>query len=441
MAAQPIPSRALLQYGFIALPIAFAGFPLYVLAPDFYATRYGLSLTLMGVLLLAIRLIDAIQDPLIGWFTDRLQGRFRAAAAGACLVLCLAVFGLFNTLFFTPALWFTFCMILAVSAYSLLTIVLGAQATLWTTDRNDQTRIAGAREAFGLVGLVVAVSMPTLLAPYTDSAHAFLWYSACLAILMLAGFGAFSRLLRGLPLMRRDTSLAKTALLAGLRAISPFSRRLLLVYGMSMLASSIPAVLVIFYVRDYLDAEHHTGLFLLLYFLSGAVGMPLWRKLSGHIGKSAAWGVAHLVAVAGFIAAFFLSAGDIWVYGVVCAVSGLALGADLTIPPSLLADGIHAQGHQRFAGTHFAALAFIAKASLALASAITLPLLDAAGFRPQSANTESARAALALAYALIPCGLKLVSAGLLYACLIRSYPGGSNDDTQNPGHFRSTHHV
>ena len=39
-----------------------------------------------------------------------------------------------------------------------------------------------------------------------------------------------------------------------------------LAYLISTFASSIPAVLVLFFVRDYLLAESWTGLFLLLYF-------------------------------------------------------------------------------------------------------------------------------------------------------------------------------
>ena len=164
---QDIPFKSLLRYGFIALPVAFAGFPLYVLAPDFYGTNHGLSLTFLGTLLLVIRLFDGVQDPLIGWIADRFQGRFLPVIAGAGTILFLAIFGLFNLVIFSPATWFAICMVFAVSAYSVLTITLGMYATLWTKNKDDQTRIAGAREAFGLIGLVIAVSMPTILSGMT----------------------------------------------------------------------------------------------------------------------------------------------------------------------------------------------------------------------------------------------------------------------------------
>ena len=432
----PVTTKSLLQYGIIALPIAFAGFPLYVLAPDFYATHYGLSLTLLGTLLLSIRLFDAVQDPCIGWLTDRLQGRFLPLIVFAAILLCLSVFGLFNEVFFSPRIWFALCMFLAVSAYSILTIAVGAQATLWTGDKDNQTRIAGVREAFGLIGLIIAVSTPAILARILSPDRVFLWYGVILTVLMMAGVAGFSRVLRGIALAKQVEKKAPVSLLSGLRALSSNSLRLFAIYAVSMLASSVPAVLVIFYVRDLLQAENLIGIFLLLYFLSGAAGMPFWKKLSIRFGKYKAWCISNLLAVTGFIAAFFLGAGDIWPYAMICIASGIALGADLTLPPSILADEIHAHGNESFSGTHFAFLAFIAKASLALASAVVFPVLSDAGFRPHNTNTESALLVLSAAYALIPCALKLLAAGLIYFYFTRSHSGGNDETIKNAGNTR-----
>ncbi len=433
MSMSLINRKSLFQYGFIALPVAFAGFPLYVLAPDFYATHHGLSLTLLGTLLLIIRFLDALQDPLIGWLTDRLQRRFLPILALAGAILCFSVFGLFNYVFLTPIFWFTLCMIFAVSSYSVLTIVIGAQATMWTTDKQDQTRIAGARESFGLMGLLIAVSMPKILSELTNPKHVYLWYGAIVTLLMLVGLINFSRLLSDLPTRAIVSRSSNVSLLSALRTLSKESLKFFLIYGLSMLASSIPAVLVVFYIRDLLGAEHLMALFLLLYFLSGVVAMPFWKMLSARFCKYKVWAFSNIFAVAGFIGAFFLNSGDVLAYGIVCIISGLALGADLTLPPSILADHVHARGNIAFSGTYYALLAFIAKASLAIASAISLPALDARGFKPQSLNSDSSLMALSFAYALIPSIIKFIAATLLYTFFIRSQSGGNNENTQDYG--------
>ena len=58
------------MYGALAFPLAFAGIPIYLHAPDFYASELGVPLTTLGATLLLLRIIDAVQDPWIGRTSD-----------------------------------------------------------------------------------------------------------------------------------------------------------------------------------------------------------------------------------------------------------------------------------------------------------------------------------------------------------------------------------
>lgn len=436
---QPVTKKSLFQYGLIAMPIAFAGFPLYVLAPDFYTSHYGLSLSLIGFALLLIRLFDAVLDPVIGWLVDRMNGSFNILVISTSVILCIAIYGLFNHIYFTPILWFGICMALAVTSYSTLTIIVGTWATLWTNDKKDQTRIATARESFGLLGIIIAVSMPTLLQEVAGS-HVYLIYSIILSVLMLCGiFGLLNILSR--PLSYNSTVRISTSLISAISSLPSVTLRLYTAYCFCMLASSIPAVLVIFFVRDLLDAEKLMGAFLLLYFLSGAAAMPLWRHLSLRFGKYKSWMISNILAVSGFISAFLLSTGDVWGYGLVCVASGFSLGADLILPPSILSDQIHDTKMNNNTGIYYAMLVFVAKACLAVASVSSLSALDMFGFKPQSINSTSALYALSVAYALVPCLLKLLSAGLIYFFFVRHQTGADNETIQNNHSNGGTTHV
>ena len=64
--------RALLCLGLPALPLAFVALPLYVIWPHYFANRFGVSLGLIGGLLLLARTLDALLDPLLGHWSDRL---------------------------------------------------------------------------------------------------------------------------------------------------------------------------------------------------------------------------------------------------------------------------------------------------------------------------------------------------------------------------------
>lgn len=431
-------SAGLLQYGFLALPVAFAGFPLYVLAPDFYATQYGLSLSSLGIALLLLRLFDAFQDPLIGLFSDRYRSKTKPILITSALLLVLSIYGLFSFSYFSPLIWFALCMGLAVTAYSVISINLNALGALWTKDKQAQTSIAASREAFALLGLVIAVSLPGLLSNMVPKEHVYLWFGLALALIMAAALVSFLRWHRTTLEIKPDAKTHDSFFLS-LKSLSTDSRKLLLVYLASMIASSIPAVLVIFFVRDLLGAERYTGLFLLLYFLSGACLMPVWKRVSQAHGKYRSWFFSMLLASGSFVWAFFLEQGDVWQYAAICIASGAALGADLVFPPSILADQLHDSKAEQNASTHYATLTLAAKASLALSSAVSLPALEGFGFIPNIQNSASALLGLSISYALVPCVLKVSAALLLWRMFIHSQKGATHEN--NPINRPSRSHT
>ena len=89
----------------------------------------------------------------------------------------------------------------------------------------------------------------------------------------------------------------------------------------------------------------------------------------------------------------------------------MALGADLALPPAMLADAIRARGDDSRAGAYFGIWNFATKANLALAAGLALPLLGWLGYVPGDATSV---APLYYAYCLLPCALKLIGAALLW---------------------------
>lgn len=405
---------ALLTYGALGLPLAFAGLPVYLHAPDFYATSFGLSLAALGGVLLGLRVIDAVQDPLIGVLSDRFAHRRKAILLAGAFLLMAGFAGLFNP----PALagssgggmlaWFALNVFVCTTGFSVVTINYQALGGLWRASAAGRTRITATREALGLVGILAASVLPSVLANRYDAAAAFQAVTLVLAVLLAAGGMAFLRWFAAAPLSQSATPPQPGALRDILR--SRWGRRFYGIFFVSNFASAIPAVLVLFYIRDRLDAAEWTGLFLLVYFLSGAASMPVWQAVSARVGKAKAWGISMVVAVATFVWAFTLGPGDIVAFAIVCVLSGAALGADLALPPAMVADRIAATGDQHRAASYFSASAFFAKASLALATGLALPLLDALGYIPGVTAVAGAAVSLSAVYALAPCTIKIVSA-------------------------------
>ena len=92
-----LSTARLYAYGVLAIPIAMLMLPVCVHVPKFYAEQFGLALGAQGLLLLAARGFEALQDPVLGDLSDRACARSidrRAWILGAPLLAC-ASYGLF----------------------------------------------------------------------------------------------------------------------------------------------------------------------------------------------------------------------------------------------------------------------------------------------------------------------------------------------------------
>ena len=399
-AAAPLGRLQLATFGALGLPLAFAALPIYVFAPKFYA-GLGLSLTTAGAILLAARVADGLIDPWLGAASDRVA-RPAWFIGPALIPLALGMLALFNPPSGIPlALWLVAAVSIVTFGFSAASIAYQAWgARIGAADQ--RTTITATREAFGLAGVILASLLPQIFAPTIEQG---LPATAMVFVLLLA-LCAFATLRRppAPPVAFVD---GKPRLRGTAHALaSARFRRLLTVFALNGIASAIPATLFLFFVADVLGLEQKSGLFLALYFITAALALPLWVRLARGIGKRRAWLVSMLLAIVAFIWAFTLGNGDTWAFALISAASGAALGADLALPPALLADAIEADQARGAEGAYFGIWNLVTKLNLALAAGLALPLLEWLEYRPGLAG---AGAALAAMYCLLPCALKLLA--------------------------------
>ena len=398
-----------LTYGGLGLPLAFVALPLYVILPNHYASTFGIPLATLGALLLGARLFDAVADPWIGRWVDAGFGRSAAwllgLAALAAAVLALGFLGLFFPAVDVqdPSALLIWCALLLTMTYfsfSVLTVLHQAWGARLGGDEAQRARIVSWREGLALLGVLVASVLPSLAGLAMTS--------AVFAVLLLLGWLLLTRSPQPqIGALQR----AAPSLTAPLH--NPAFRRLLLVYLVNGVASAVPATLVLFFIRDRLQAPSFEPLFLASYFAAGALSMPLWLRAVVRFGLVRSWLLGMLLAIVTFAWAAVLGAGDVLGFTLVCIASGMALGADLTLPGALLAGLIQRAGHaQQLEGAYFGWWNFATKLNLALAAGIALPLLALFGYAPGERDAAALRS-LSIAYCLLPCALKLVAAALL----------------------------
>ena len=288
--AQRLPLPALVAYGAFGMPLAMAALPLYVHLPRFYGEHLGVGLAALGVLLLLLRVADGLLDPLLGAWSDRAPSR-RALIALSAPALAVGMIALFSpTVAGEGAL-------LAWLGVSLALVYVASQP------RDDQPRRVGrgarrpipssarasrrcARALRCSASWSRALRRECSAAPAatTPACRDSRSPSRC-SPHRLACVGARSRCAAGATHRQRgDRSPALRSPLADPPV--PAARRRVPANG---IASAIPATLVLFFIADVLQAEARQGLFLALYFVAGAAGMPLWIRLSARVGKVRAW--------------------------------------------------------------------------------------------------------------------------------------------------------
>jgi Na+/melibiose symporter-like transporter len=419
----------LLAYAQFGMPLAMAALPLYVHLPNFYAGHLGVPLATLGFLLLGLRLFDAVIDPVLGVWSDNGRSRKRLVAMAAP-VLAVGIMALFRP----PQLdsgallvWLGISLLFVYTAFSLATINHGAWGAELSADPVERTRITATREGLALFGVIFAAAAPAFLGGGGPGGEALgLWRFA----LVFAGIVTVCALVLWMyaPDAPRVATVA-TPLLPRVRAVltDTLFVRLLVVFVFNGIAAAIPATLLLFFIADVLGTPQYNALFLVLYFLAGACGMPLWFVAAKRWGKVRAWQVGMVAAVIAFVWAALLGPGDVAAFGVVCVLSGLALGADVALPPSLLADVIGRvrgtagrsvpvaaqENNSGATGAYFGIWTLATKLNLALAAGVALPLVAWLGYTP-GAGDHKGLVALAFVYAGVPSLLKLVAAFTLF---------------------------
>ncbi len=394
------------HYGLFGLPLALVALPIYVYVPQFYASQLGLSLAMIGAILLFARVLDAFIDPLIGVWLDTQQHGYAQA-----IVLSLPLLALgFVALFHPPSVigmqamaWFLASLVVVYLGYSLASISYQSWGAALTQSREQRASITAVREVCALLGVIIAAALPTFT-----------------SISMLSTFFVLALLFAAYFLLRRAPQVAplrhQGVGLAGLlRPLSNvYFRWLFAVFMLNGIAAAIPATLFLFFTQDRLQLAPYAGGFLILYFLAAALSMPLWVAIAKRKGEKQAWLLAMGLAIASFAWAYFLGAGDIAAFASICILSGAALAADLALPPALLAAVIGKANHVgKHEGAYFGLWNWATKLNLALAAGISLPLLQWLGYQ-NGTTDEVGLQALAVGYALLPCVLKLGAAVLLW---------------------------
>lgn len=399
-------SERLPAYTGFAAVLSAAGLPIYIYAPKYYADTYGVSLTALGAILFGLRLFDVVQDPVLGWISERLRNGKALIVSMVAVLLALSMIGLFAVAPpVNPAIWFAVTITGLFSAFSFLTINFYAQGISKAGDGpKGHMRLAAWRETGALLGVCIAAVMPTVLMDLSDAPFATFAYGFAAATLAATLF------------MWPEWTGRTMAEPSQIREIlsDRLTRRLLILALVNATPLAVSSTLFLFFVESRLGGAGWEGPLLVLFFLAAALSAPLWSLLASRWGGKRTLLIAMVIAVISFGFALTLQTDEMNQFAIICVVSGATIGADLTLLPAMFARRMAKVSPN--GGQGFGLWALVSKFTLAFAAVILLPLLENAGFVAGADDVpDAALTMLTLLYAGVPSVLKLVAIGLLVA--------------------------
>ncbi|MEQ9144015.1 MAG: MFS transporter [Parvibaculaceae bacterium] len=417
-AAPRLRNSTIFLHGSVGLPTAMFGYPIAIWLPAFYAGELGVSLAVVGTMIMLARLSDVVTDPIIGFFSDRSKssyGRRKPFMIAGLPILVIGVLMLFvpKQLGFEEVgrlhllLWISFMFLGSTLVY----IPYYAWGAELSPDYNERSRITAVREVFILVGLAVAAAIPFAV-ELIDGAGAGRDPGRVLMVMAWAILILMPSLVL-LVAWRVAEPKAETRkevpLLEGLRLVSkngPMVRVLAIILIVTG-GEAFRNALSLFFMRDVIGINSIGSLYF-IYFGAGLAAIPFWLWLGRKMSKHKAFAVCMAAVAAISVATYFLGPGDVVPFTVLFTAKGFCFGGLQFLPLSMLADVVDvdtARSKGKRAGTFFAISGMTAKLATAFGTGISLNVVAFFGFNPSGAagvNGPAEMNWLAVNYAIMP---------------------------------------
>ncbi len=427
-AAAPRRSNAVLAaFSGPCLPLAAFGVALPVTLPEFYATYVGLELGVVATVFMAVRLIDIVFDPFLGWGMDKTRtrfGRYRPWMALATPMLMLAALMMFVLVQpGAPAVYLFGWLLFLYLGFSIGTLGQLGWAAVLAPQYDQRSRVYGWWQVFNIIGVVLILVLPTVvvqtgIGTYADGVRIMGW-GIIIALPVTIGLAMVAV---PEPVTAGDQPHGSLgAYLALLK--TPVVRKLLIADLLLGVAPGITGSLLFFFFGQIRGYDHtEAGLFMLFYFVAGLCGAPFWAWLATRVGKDRGLAIASLVSAVLYIGATLVPGGNFALTAVVMFIASLPYAAGLFLTRAMMAD---AGDQERFetgvdrTGLMLSILSATTKIGHVLA---LLPyfVLEKVGFRAvpgPNGNSDTSLLTLQILFIAVP-GLLLA----LTAWVLKNYP-------------------
>jgi GPH family glycoside/pentoside/hexuronide:cation symporter len=422
MASERLSLRKILSYssGQLGLNVTYTAIGMYL--TYFYVDIIQISPTHVAFAILVGNAWDAITDPLMGQFSDRLRwkhGRRRPFFGIGAVPMSLVFLFLFSPGWFPvqghmPA-YVTAVIVLLFTCRTVVETPYIALAPELSLDYDERTRISAYRQLFATIGDIIGAMGPLIatqiIISRVDAYSAFGIVAAFLtaAGMTIAYFGTTEK-----GHYAKKSTLSLSSAFRSTLTNKPF---LIVVATMmfTIIANNVTVSLGIFIAKYWFLDESLMMYFMIAFFTGAFISIPCWIKFAKIVGKKTAY-IVDITLYGVILWAILFLKQDAHVAA--CVVMGLAGFFNLglwILAGSIVADVVEwdqLRTGERREGAFAGIQAFIIKAAQGVALATVNISLDKIGYVPDAVQSAGTLLKLKLLYGPIPAVIFWIGAAI-----------------------------
>jgi GPH family glycoside/pentoside/hexuronide:cation symporter len=384
-----------------------------------------------GVAALAIflgRTVDYINDPLIGYLSDRTRsrwGRRRPFLLLGALPFALAFILLWIKPPFTGtvplAIYYALAYILFDSAATFVYMPYFALTPELTDSYDERTSLTSHRMFFSILGSLIAFTVPLIIIGSfnPENASRVFWMGVLFAFLSAAPLiGVFFGTRERPEFQASPPPRLRDSLKSAIKN-RPFVFGAVM-YLLTWISMDILQVNLLFFLKYVVGREADSDLIMGAIFVTAMCTLPLWNWVSKKWNKRLAYavGVAFWAVIQLVLITLNPTSPLPYLLGL-SILAGIGIGAAHVLPWSIIPDAIEWDEYQtgaRHEGMFYSLITLAQKIASSVAIPLTLLVLEATGYQANAmVQPESALLGIRLVIGPIPAVLLIV--GILFAWL------------------------
>ncbi|MBQ6786687.1 MAG: MFS transporter [Lachnospiraceae bacterium] len=371
----------------------------------FYSDVMGVSVGLIGFMMMAARFVDAFTDVAMGQIVDRSRpgkkGKFIEWIRRMCGPVAVASFLMYASWFQDMSMgfkifWMFFTYLLWGSVfYTSINIPYGSMVSAISAESKDRAQLSNWRTiGSALAGTVIGVLLPLIIYYKDENGNSVLSGQKTMIAALLCSIGAIICYILCYVLMtervkveRKTEKFSLSNLLTGLAKNKALIG--IVVASICMLLVQLTVSTMTTYVfPNYFgntQAQAATGIVGLVVTLGCA---SFTVRLSQRFGRKELAVVSSIFGAAVFAVAFVLQVTNAWVFVIIYAISYIGIAVFNLICWAMITDVIddtEVQTGERSDGTIYAVYSFARKLGQAASSGVTGVLLTAIGYSQATA--------------------------------------------------------